>query len=553
MIDRIVFGNVLTLDAASSRAEGLAISGGSIVAVGSRTELMAMKSAETRVDDFGTATIIPGFNDTHAHVTAVGLRSQRPSLEGARSISEIQQRIRALAAETPKGEWIVTMPVGPPPYYFDGPTGLSEQRMPDRSDLDAAAPDHPVYLSCPGGYWGQMPLTGAMNSLALRQNGIDRNKQPTASGIEIERNAAGEPTGVFREKNFASVIEVDLFPAVPRFDGSDRMAALQHAIPLFHSKGTTSVYEGHGAAPDVMAAFRNLHERGELTLRTSLVVAPTWRSNEEARRMMELDLVCAQGQGIGDAMLRVSGIFIPSYGNMKNNRFFDQDLSDLGWSDYNRATLDPEHFEDLALIAAQNDLRVHTVVSDRLAHVAPILKRIDSRYPLAGRRWVAEHISTASREGLEVLRQVGAGVTLIPANYVWKTGHLFADNPEAPLDLLSPAKALMEMGVPVAASTDGCPYDPLVVMWAMVRRVMRETGEVAGSGGCLSNEQALRALTCAGAWLSFDEIRKGQLVPGFYADLAVFDKSPLETIGDEILDNPCLATMVAGKWVYRAN
>jgi predicted amidohydrolase YtcJ len=485
-------------------------------------------------------------------LTAVGLKTLRPTLQGARSIADIVERVRQIAAETPRGEWIVTMPVGEPPYYFEGPSILAERRMPNRYELDRAAPDHPVYLSMAGGYWGQMPLYAAMNSKALALNAIDRNTIPRADGIDIDRDEQDEPTGIFVEKNFASVIELDLFKAIPHFEPGDRVTALRRAIGLVHSKGTTSVYEGHGSVPDVISAFRSLHDTGELTVRSSLVVAPTWTSFEDAEICMRDQLAYAAGRGIGDDRLKISGVYIASYGNKKHNPLYENNPHNLGWSDYNRAVYTVDEFEQLCRMAAKNNLRVHTVVSDRLADVVPALQRVARDYPLAGRRWVMEHISKASVPQLVALRTLGVGVTLIPANYVWKNGHLFPDTPEAPIDLLSPAKSLAELGVPTAASTDGTPHDPLVIMWSMVTRTVRETGRVAGPGGCLSNEAALRLLTVAGAWFTFEEDVKGPLSPGFYADLAVMANDPIAARGDAIMDNRCLATMVGGTWVYRA-
>ena len=71
------------------------------------------------VHDFGTRTLIPGFNDTHAHSDSLGLKTIRPSLEGARSIADVLERIRKLVAEKKPGEWVVTMPIGDPPYYWE--------------------------------------------------------------------------------------------------------------------------------------------------------------------------------------------------------------------------------------------------------------------------------------------------------------------------------------------------------------------------------------------------------------------------------------------------
>jgi predicted amidohydrolase YtcJ len=230
---------------------------------------------------------------------------------------------------------------------------------------------------------------------------------------------------------------------------------------------------------------------------------------------------------------------------------FQRDPSDLGWSDYNRVVNDTEGFERLCFLAAKHDLRVHTVVSDRLKDAIPVFEKVAAQFPLSGRRWVAEHISSASPSLLEALRRLDIGVTLIPLGHVWKLGQNFKDTPESPLDLVVPAKALVEMGVPVAAATDGAPFDPLVTLWSLVTRTVKQTGQVAGAGGCMRNEDALRLLTVAGAWLTFDEHLKGPLRPGYLADLTVFERDPLATEGDEILDNTCLATMVGGNWVYR--
>src|SRR5207237_7826350 len=103
--------------------------------------------------DVRGATIVPGLVDAHAHLDREGLKSVYPSLARCRSIAEIRGLVRRLAAATPKGEWIVTMPVGTPPFYQDAPGGLADKRWPTRADLDAAAPEHPVSVRGIWGYW----------------------------------------------------------------------------------------------------------------------------------------------------------------------------------------------------------------------------------------------------------------------------------------------------------------------------------------------------------------------------------------------------------------
>jgi predicted amidohydrolase YtcJ len=547
--DRIVLGNVVTLDKRSSRAEALAIADGRVLTTGTRDDVMLTRTRATKVDDYTGATIIPGFNDAHAHLATVGLKTLRPTLAGARSISDVLERIRRLASTTPKGEWIVTMPVGEPPYYFDAPSELAEGRMPDRRELDSAAPDHPVYLSSPGGYWGQTPCHSSLNSLGLKLNGIDRNTKPASPSIEIVRDAGGEPTGVIIERSFASIVEQDVLRAVPRFDRDDRLEALRRAIRLGHEKGTTSVYEGHGCAPEIVAAFRYLHESGELTMRSGLVLGATWVTAEEAERTMRDWLAFARGKGLGDPMLKISGVFLPCFGEPHLNAIVARDVSDLGWGDYIRFVNTSGDFERQARLAAKYDLRVHTVISNRLDEILPILERLAKDFPLGRRRWVLEHISQSSAAGLQKIRALGVGVTLIPAIYLWKGAQVFDRLSGEELDFLSPARQLLGLGVPVSAGTDAVPNDPLHSMWAMVTRRAR-SGRVMGGKAALTNEEALRLVTVNGAWLTFEEHEKGPLIPGYFADLAVLAKDPLAAAGDAILDNECIGTMVGGRWVH---
>lgn len=548
--EQILFGNIVTLDSGGSRAEAIAVAGGRILAVGSEEAVLRTRTDATVVRDFRGATIIPGFNDTHAHLDGTGVRSVRPSLAGARSIGDVLDRVAALARSTPTGEWIVTMPVGEPPFYFDGPATLVERRMPTRRELDRAAPDHPVYLCSPNGYWGQPPCHSAMNSLALERNGIDRNTRPRAEGIEILRDAGGEPNGVFIEHNHVNMLERDLLPAVPRFSYAQRRNAIEHAVDQYHAKGTTSIYEGHGSSADIVAAYRELRERGELDMRVGLVISPAWHGAADAERLMRDWLPLMRGRGFGDEMLRISGVFVNYGGDPWIPEIAKKDYSDVAWSGLVPQANRPEEFEALCRLAARHDLRVHTVVSDKLHEIVPIMERIAREYPIGRRRWVLEHVSRARSEDLRRVQRLGVAVTLIPPHYIWKVGHRFFDLPAEELDLLSPARRLVELGVPVSAGTDAVPYDPLFCLWVMTTRRERTTGRVMGPGGRMSNEAALRLLTVNGAWLTFDEGRKGPLVPGYFADLAVMSGDPLETAGDDLLELQCRATMVNGRWVH---
>ncbi len=548
--DRILMGRVRTLDEKNTVGEAIAIAGDRVLAVGSRAAVLRTRRRSTVVREIAGATIIPGFNDAHAHLEREGLKTLRPSLSGAKSVADVLRRIEEIARGTPARQWIVTMPVGEPPFYFGGPAVLAEKRMPTREELDRAAPNHPVCIAAPFGFWGEPPTYTALNTAGLKLNGIDGARRPVVDDVEIVHGADGEPTGVILNKGRTPAAEFDLLRAVPRFTFDDRMEGLRRAQKLYHSHGTTSVYEGHGEAAESIAVYRELWERGELTMRTGLCLSPSWSGLAEADKDLRDWAAYARGSGFGDAMLRMGGIHIAFGGEGKVAALSRAQLPDTGWSGQVEQVVTPGDYEELCMMAARYELRVHTIVADRLEEVIAVLERVAKKTPLAGRRWVIEHIAKCREQDVESLKRLGLGATLIPVNYLWKGGSRFLGEGAEAARLISPAKKLLALGVPVAAGTDNIPYDPAFTLWAMTHRVERTTGRVIGAEGRVTNEQALRLMTTAGAWLTFEENVKGALKPGNYADLAVMGADPVTAGAEELKGLKCSATMVGGRVVH---
>jgi predicted amidohydrolase YtcJ len=172
-------GKVVTLDSRSAIHQAVAVTGERIAAVGSDAEIAIHAGPSTRIIDLKGKAVIPGLIDGHAHMDREALRNVFPSLGPVRSIRDIQDRIAELARTKRPGEWIVTMPIGDPPYYFDVPDILAEKRWPTRQELDAAAPNNPVYIRAIWGFWrGTFPLVSCANSEALKRAGITRDTRP---------------------------------------------------------------------------------------------------------------------------------------------------------------------------------------------------------------------------------------------------------------------------------------------------------------------------------------------------------------------------------------
>jgi len=543
-------GSVLPLDGTGQIHEAIAIRGDRILAVGSNADIELTAGPGTQVIELDDLTLLPGFNDAHAHMEREGLKRLRISLAGARSISEITDRIVAASRQIRPGEWIITMPVGDPPFFFGGPEVLTEKRMPNRYELDAAAPQHPVCILGLFGNWGRPPGYTALNSLALSLNGIDAGARPRCSGVEIIKDAdSGEPTGVIVEHNARPTVEFDLLPAVPRFGFEERLRGAKHSMQLYNAVGTTSVYEGHGSAPEIISAYRALWERGEMSVRVALTVSPTWADSSEAAVIMRDCLSYARGRGFGDPWLRISGVHIAYGGDAVTAALARADLPNSGWSGFVEQANSKHDFHSYCMLAAEHDLRVHTIVGDQLHEVIPVIEQVAERYRLSDRRWVIEHIGRARVQDLKKLKVLGLCATTIPVYHLWKGGDRYLEEPDGG-NLVVPHRSMRDLGIPLACATDNIPYDPLFTLSTICTRSERTSGRVIGAEQRLAVEDGIHLLTTAGAWLTFEEGCKGPLVPGNLADLTVLSENPLHTEPEDLKNIRCQLTMVGGRIVF---
>lgn len=540
--------HIITMNAAQPFAQAVAVAAGKIVAVGSNDAIVPLGDARTRRINLGGQTVTPGFIDAHAHMEREGLKTMRPSLAHAKKINDVLDVIRAEAARRPKGEWIITMPVGQGPYYFGGPDNLAEKRMPNRQELDAAAPDHPVYIPGLFGNWGAPPGYSALNSLALQHNDIHPDTCPCCKGIEIQRTDAGDLTGIIIETNKRPMVEFDVLSKVPAFSFDDRAEGLRRSLTTYHAYGTTSIYEGHGSAPETLSVYRKLWEDGELTMRSRLCISPTW-TLDNAETLLRDSYAYARGIGLGDDYLRIGGINLGLGGAAESAAASRNALPNTGWAGFVEWHNSIEDYRFYAAAAAKHNIRVHSVVDDRLSEVLDVYEAIDREYPLAGRRWVVEHIGNVTPEDIVRLRRLGIFITTNPIYTIWKNGAPKVDAPYGG-NRFMPLKTLIEEGFQVSAGSDNIPVNPFYAVWATVVRTERTTGKVIGAEQRLDRLQALSLITSHGAWLSYEEQHKGTIEIGKLADFAVLSANPLTVEDDALPQIHALLTIVGGRVVH---
>ena len=415
--------------------------------------------------------------------------------------------MKRAAAGTGKGEWIVLMPMGAPPHeYVSRPEELREGRFPTREDLDAVAPDHPVYIRAVWGWWSRRPFPSVANSLALVRAGVTRDT-PSPHNVEILKDGRGEPTGVFLERNFVPVLEYTLFRDLPRFRYEDRVESVRLGSQAYLAAGTTSLYEGHGLTPTVIRAYRENAENGVLPIRMHAPVS--MQAPFDDRRLADLMYHyagVAGGRGRGDDNFRVEGINLggtPTAPSRTHRGGYPYEQ----WAGHFYQAMTQERFVKLGTEAARLGLRVNCVVSRDLEYALAAYEAIDKVVPIRERRWVMIHVNQASDGQIRRMKALGVIATVVPG-FLWMAGDRYG------LDKLGgegiPIRRLLDGGVPVALSTDGVPYSMLWTAWEAIARWDEDGQRALGESG-LTREEALRMSVQSGHRLMWNEDRFGSI------------------------------------------
>jgi hypothetical protein len=547
-------GKVLTVDSRDRIASAFAVRDGRFVAVGDDAAISALAGEETRIVEAGGRAVVPGLIDGHAHMDREGLKALiYPSLAGCASVADICDRIADLVRAARPGEWIVTMPVGDPPNFFGVPDNLAEKRYPNRHDLDRVAPDNPVYIKSIWGPWRHvMPLVSIANSKALEAAGITAETPSPGPSVTIERDAAtGEPTGIFYEDTLYPLVELSLMRAAGGFSLEDRVRGLRESMRLYNGFGTTSVVEGHGVAGEVLAAYQALRDAGEVTVRGNLMFSPSWSAiaPDDRGEVMRSWARWLAGRGLGDATLRVAGLFAEFEGGAEF-ALRAQANPYTGWAGFHfDAGLPREDLKAVLTAAATLGIRVSGIVPPML----DLFAEVDRAAPIRDQRWVLGHINVLSADDVGRIRDLGLVVTTHTNRYVYKEGHLLQEKLGAAReDDIVPLRRLRDAGVHVSFATDNVPISLWHPVWQAVARKSLYTGGAVAPGQALTRAEALRCATAEGAWLSFEEGEKGTIEPGKLADFAVLSDDPLACAEDSLRDIASVLTAVGGRVVHEA-
>jgi predicted amidohydrolase YtcJ len=518
----------------NQRAEAIAVRGNRILAVGSRDEIGKMKGPQTKVIDLGGHFVMPGFNDVHMHLASAGLEKLNVDMVGTKTLDEFRERLRAKVGAAESGEWVVgegwdetLWPVKVPPT---------------RWDLDEVSGNHPVFLVRVDGH------IAVANTRALQLASVTvASKDP--DGGKIDRDEAGTPTGILREKAQGAVWAV-----IPKPTREKRRSAIELALADLAIHGITSAQDF--SSWDDFQIYEDLEREGKLTARISEWL-PFDDSIEELNR--KRDSHPASDNMLHTGMLK--GFMDGSLGSKTAAMLepFADDPGNSGIPQYDPAKLNAMTRERVLAgyqigFHAIGDKGVQMALdafaeAEKAAQDAKV-KAVDggSNYRLR-----VEHAQVTTPQQILRFKELKVIASMQPNHLLtdmnWAESRLGAKRAATSYDWAD----FLRHGVVLAFGTD-YPVEPVTPFRGLYSAVTRmsEDGKKTYVGQKLTIEQAIAAYTTGAAFAEFDEKSKGKIEAGMLADFVVLDRDITAAAPSKVLETKVLRTVVGGKTVYEA-
>lgn len=540
----VLHGRIYTVDSAHPWAEALAIRDRKILAVGTDKEIAHYKGPNTNVIDAKGRLVLPGFTDCHVHFMEASLLLQQIYLNDAKTIPEIQSRIKAYAASHPNEPWLLGRGWNYPVF---APSGL-----PDKKLLDEIVADRPVYLDGFDGhsYWA--------NSKALELAHITRDTPNPTGGEFVRDPKTGEPTGAVKEDPADEIVR----RAIPAPNHDQRLKVLQAGIELANQLGLTRVHglsEVDALRDDLhnIDLLQELQRQGKLTLRFYIAhrLSPPEVTNQELQQIVA-ERVRYHDEWISAGAVKffMDGVIETHTAAMLAPYADNPSLSgQLLW--------DPERYKHFVAELDKRGIQIFThAIGDRGIRTA--LDGYEYAAKLNGTRDMrhrVEHIEDVSAADIPRFGKLGVIASMQPL-------HAYPD--EDIFDVWAPNigperaqrgwawHSIQAAGGILAFGSDW----PVVTLspWAGLQNaVTRQTREGEPKSGWIPSERltledAIKGYTVNAAFAGHREETEGSIEPGKVADLIVVSQDLFKIDPSKIVETKVLLTIVGGKVAYRS-
>jgi len=513
-------GKVLTMNQSQPYAEAIAIKDDKIVQVGTNEEIEPWIGKNTKVISLKGKTVVPGFIDTHIHVTDFGRLLRWIDLSAIGSIKEMQESLSRQVEEAPKGKWLLGR-------GWDQ-TRFAEKRLPTRFDLDLVSSDNPVI------FYQESGQVCVVNSKALQLAGVTRFTTVPPGGA-IDRDVeTGEITGVLRDNatNF-------IWAVIPEPSEEELADAAGLACQKIVEAGVTSVHWMVLSSVEIQALQR-LRRENKLKLRVYMVIPASL-----------LDVVTRLGSPLGleDNMVRIGGVEIVADGYLaaKTAALLQPYSDEPAASGRLLSTQEEMNAAAAKILKAGLQLVIHAVGDKAVDAALTTIEEISSKAPRKDARNRIEQAAVLNGELINRVKKQKVIVSVQPCVIasefsVWSaTEHLGPRRAR----WFFPIKTLLKEGIQVVSGSD-CPMEPLSPLLGVQTAVTRE---IFPEERVTINE-ALRMYTVDAAYSSHEENIKGSVETGKIADVAVLSRDPFSVPISEIASIAVELTIVGGRVVY---
>src|SRR5215831_2261981 len=524
----LISAKIWTGDPAHPEAQALAARGGRIVAVGRNAEVEPWRGEKTRVVDAHGRRVVPGFIDSHTHMTGGGLNLLAIDLRHTRDPADFTRQLAAFARTLSPGVWLT-----------DGAWDheqWSPPQLPTKETLDPATADNPTCLSRQDGHMM------VCNSIALKLARIGRETPDPPGGV-IVRDASGEPTGILKDAAMDAISEVR-----PARTADELLAALRAAMTLAASVGVTSVQDLPGTPGD-FDAWARLRDLGQLTVRVAYRPLLTeWKKAGALRRDTK-----------NDEWLRVAGVKAFMDGSLGSSTalFFEPYSDDPKNSGvYASEAIPLSRMEERIAAADRAGLQVvvHAIGDRANAEILDLFERVAKGNGPRDRRFRVEHAQHLRPADIPRFARLGVIASVQPYHAVddgrWAETSIGRDRCKTTY----PFRALLDSGARLAFGSDWdvAPLSPILGIDAAVTRRTTDGKNPKGwfPEQRIGVEQALRAYTGDAAYAAFEEAEKGTLAVGRLADFVILSRDILTIDPREIVQTRVDATAVGGRIVY---
>ncbi len=529
-------GKIATVNGADSIEEALAISGNSISATGKSADIRTLAGSSTKIIDLGGKTVIPGLNDSHIHFVREGMHyHMEVRWDGVDSVEEALELLRQQARRTPKGQWVRV--IGG--FSWEQ---FKEKRMPTLEEINAVAPDHPVFILYLYAY-------ALLNKAAVAYLGLNAPGAPVYPGGVITRDGVGRATGLL----VAAPSGLILYKSItggPRLSDSDRINSSLHYQREMHRFGVTSVSDAGGGGmvfPDAYGTIQKLHQMGKLKTRTSMYTFAQVKGQELADYQR---WTARHKPGEGDAMLKLVGggenICWAAY----DYEIFAMPRPEIG-SD--AEVVERPILRQLAY--AGWPTRQHMTYNQSINRLLPVYEQVRREVfgdPAKAPLMIVDHAETISEANMERIMAMN-GIVAVQNRIIYQARDFAKRYGMKTLAQTPPVRKMLQMGMQVAAGTDATrvsSYNPwLSLAWLATGKSLGDL-QMYGDDNLLNRSEALRLWTINGAKSTGESALKGSLEPGKLADLVVLDRDYFTVPDDQLRKIESVLTIVDGEITY---